>query len=161
MLDIFNKLQPFFEDAYREISVREYGRMRKISPPTASQTLGLLEEEGLLLKDRQGIYLFFRANRESALFSDLAKAYWRQRIKRAAQELHRELTYPELILFGSIAKVENTKDSDIDIYVDNMRKEVDISKIEKALRRKVQLHFKESQKNKTLWANIQNGIKVW
>ena len=33
MLEIINNLEPFIEDCYSEIGVREYSRMMKISPP--------------------------------------------------------------------------------------------------------------------------------
>ena len=35
MLNIINNLRPFIEDCYRRISVREYSRLLKVSPPTA------------------------------------------------------------------------------------------------------------------------------
>ena len=55
MLEIFNKLKPFFEDNYKRISVREYARMQNISPPNASQLLNNLEKEGLLKKEEDRI----------------------------------------------------------------------------------------------------------
>src|SRR3989344_3325281 len=42
MLEIFNSLEPFFKENYRRINVREYARIQKISPPSASK---YLEEE--------------------------------------------------------------------------------------------------------------------
>ena len=48
MLNIINNLKPFIEDSYRRINVREYSRLMKISPPTASKTLFELSKEGLL-----------------------------------------------------------------------------------------------------------------
>ena len=53
MLTIFNNLKPFFEDNYRRISVREYARIIKISPPSASKLLNNLEKEGLLTKEKK------------------------------------------------------------------------------------------------------------
>jgi len=46
MLNIINSLMPFFEDCYRRINVREYSRLRKSSPPTASKILFELNKEG-------------------------------------------------------------------------------------------------------------------
>jgi predicted DNA-binding transcriptional regulator len=55
MLEIIDDIQPFIEDNYRRINIREYARIRGISPPTASKTLSRLHREGLLKKeiDRQ------------------------------------------------------------------------------------------------------------
>lgn len=50
MLKIINDLTPFFEDCYREISVREYARIMSISPPTASKLLSYYCSEKLLVK---------------------------------------------------------------------------------------------------------------
>ena len=48
MLKIFNELKPFFEDVYREISVREYAKLTKVSPPTASTILKKYEKDNNL-----------------------------------------------------------------------------------------------------------------
>ena len=57
MLNIINSLKPFIEDCYRRINVREYARIMKISPPTASKILFELNKEELLSieKDRNEI----------------------------------------------------------------------------------------------------------
>ena len=39
MLEIFNTLAYFFEDNYVKISVREFAKFKKISPPHASKLL--------------------------------------------------------------------------------------------------------------------------
>src|SRR3989338_5283088 len=104
MLKIFYNLEPFFEDAYRELSVREYGRLRKISPPTASKILKSLAKGNLLISKKQGIYLVFRANNECHLFKDLAVAYWREKLFHLLEGIHKEVLFKSVILFGSIAK---------------------------------------------------------
>ena len=55
MLKIINNLKPFFEDCYRRINIREYSRLMKISPPTASKLLYKFNKEGLLLIEKDGI----------------------------------------------------------------------------------------------------------
>lgn len=160
MLKIFYNLEPFFEDVYRELSVREYGRLRKISPPTASKILKHLARENLLIRKRHGIYLVFRANSEYHLFRDLATAYWREKLFHLLEDLHKEVLFKPIILFGSIAKVENTKNSDIDIYIDTPPKKVDTKTIENKLKRKMQIHFKDSSKNKNLLENIKKGMRI-
>lgn len=51
MLKIFNNLEPFFENNYKRINVREYARLKKISPPTASKLLSELQKEDLLERE--------------------------------------------------------------------------------------------------------------
>ena len=55
MLDIFNRLKPFFEDTAAEISVRQYAKSIRVSPPTASKVLKELHKENLLLARSQGV----------------------------------------------------------------------------------------------------------
>jgi predicted nucleotidyltransferase len=160
MLKIFNLLKPFFEDVYREFSVREYGRIKKLSPPTASKALKQFSKENLLIKTKRGIYLIFRANKEYHLFKDLAIAYWHERLFHLFENIHEKVLFKPIILFGSIAKTENTAESDLDIYIDIPRRELNIGFIEKKLKRKVQLHFKEESKNPHLLENIKKGIII-
>ena len=160
MLKVFYSLKPFFEDVYREISVREYSRLNKISAPTASKLLKKLTKEQLLFSSKKGIYLFFRANRNYPLFKSLALAYWQNRLYNLLEKIHKNLLFKKIILFGSIAKVENTIDSDVDLYIDFPRKDIDVKDIEKKLNRKIQFHFENSLKNLSLKKNIEKGILI-
>ena len=159
MLKIFNELSPFFEDVYREISVREYARITKISPPTASKLLLNYQKEGILLIRKQGIYILFRANNNN-LFKDLARAYWRNKLSELFKQIHDQFLFKKIILFGSIEKQENKKDSDIDLFVDIPKKIINIQKIENLLNRKIQLYFKEALNNKHLNENIKKGVVI-
>ena len=43
---------PFFQDCYRRINVREYSRLMKISPPTASKLLSSYSQEISILESK-------------------------------------------------------------------------------------------------------------
>ena len=160
MLEIFNNLGPFCEDVFREFSVREYARARKISPPTSSSVLKGFVKEGMFLMREERNLLLFRANRESALFRDLHIAYWRFILKKALEPLLEKILFRKIMLFGSIAKAENKIDSDLDLFVDVKYLKLDTSHIEKALKRKIQIHFSDSLKNEHLKANIEKGVEI-
>ena len=160
MLEIFNNLNPFFQDVFREVSVREYARMKKISPPTASSILKGFTKENILIMRKERNLLLFRADKETSLFRDLAIAYWRSTLKKAFEPLREKLLFKKLILFGSISKVENNADSDVDMFVDINHTKLDVSFIEKVLKRKVQIHFSSVLHNKDLEANIKKGIEI-
>ena len=71
-----------------------------------------------------------------------------------------ELYGNSIVLFGSLSKLEVTKDSDVDIVVfGGLKKDIDLSKFEKKLGREVQLFVFESlgKVNKELKNNIING----
>lgn len=160
MLDIFNNIRPFFEDVYREISVRAYAKEQHISPPTASKLLKDYAQEGLLIEEEKGVYLYFKADRNSVLFQGLAKLYWYKMLYDITEHLHQEIAFRHITLFGSLAKAENTKTSDVDLYVDVDERPLDIQVLEKKLKRTVQLHFINETNNRYLKENIKNGVVI-
>jgi len=163
MLKILNDLKPFFEDCYREIAVREYSRLIKITPPTASKLLKEFEEQDLLKSRLERGYLLFRANRESPFLKDLSRIYWRIKLSQLINYLSTEFHNPTIILFGSLSKLESREESDIDVAVIiKVNKKVNLSKFEKAYKRKIQIfNFKSfNQIGKELKTNILNGYLI-
>ena len=161
MLKIFNELLVFFEDAYREISVREYARLIKVSPPSASKILKYYAKEELLKERRDRNFIFYRANRENPLFIDLSKAYFRQRLGNFVDYVSKQLQHPTIILFGSLAKGETNVNSDIDVFVDVREAELDLKKFETKLKRKIQVHLNKELKNKHLKKNVSRGLILY
>jgi len=162
MLNIINNLAPFFEDCYRRVSVREYSKLIKVSPPTASKILMEYHKEGLLKRQKDRNYLFFFANIEDKLFRDLSKIYWRIKLKDVLELLEKKLINPIIILFGSLSKAEITPDSDIDIAIISNKKEINLNDLEKKLKRNIQLFWFDSfdKIDKELRNNILNGYRL-
>jgi len=155
-----NGLKPFFEDCYRRISVREYSRLRGMSPPTASKTLAEYSKSGLLLAEKDRNYIFYYANRENRNFIDLSRIYWRERLSEVIEYLERSLLSPTIILFGSLSKAESKEDSDIDLCILASKKEINLSGFERKLKRKLEIFYFDSIrdiKNRELANNIING----
>ena len=160
MLKIINNLTPFFEDCYRRINVREYAKILKISPPTASKLLLDYYKENLLLKEDYRNYIFFYANKDSKRFIDLSRIYWSYKLEEIILFIKKNLNNPLIILFGSFAKAEVTPDSDIDLAVFSHKKQLVFINFEKKLNRKIQLFWFDSLKDvksKELLNNIVNG----
>ena len=160
MLNIINNLKPFFEDCYGRINVREYARIIKISPPTASKILLELNKEGLLLMENDKNYIFYYANKNNKLFVDLSRIYWNLKLDNLVGFLNKNITSPTIILFGSLSKAETKEDSDIDLCIIGHKKELNLKNLENNLKRKIQLFFFISIrdiKNKELANNIING----
>ena len=140
--------------------MREYSRLRKISPPTASKILFELNKEGLLLIEKDRNYIFYYANKNNKIFVNLSRIYWNLRLDNLVHFLNKNLTNPAIILFGSLSKAETKNDSDIDICIIGHKKELNIKNFEDNLKRKIQLFFfssVEDMKNKELANNIING----
>ncbi len=166
MLKIFNNLEPFFEDNYRRINVREYARLSKISPPSASKVLSQLHKEALLNREKERNYIYFSANQESPAFVILSRAYWLLRLKKIGltDYMEKNLINPLIILFGSFSKAEVKRDSDIDIAVFTPSKtQINSETFERGLKHKIQIFIfrnKEEVKNKELLNNILNGFII-
>ncbi|MBI2451907.1 nucleotidyltransferase domain-containing protein [Candidatus Pacearchaeota archaeon] len=160
MLNIFYNLKPFFEDCYRRISVREYSRIIKISPPTASKLLSNYNKEGLLSIEKDRNYISYYANKNSRDFIDLSRMYWRANLRDLINYLDKKLTTPAIILFGSLAKAETKINSDIDLCILAHKKELNLNNFERKFKRKIQMFFFNSIKeitNPELKNSILNG----
>lgn len=166
MLKIFNDLEPFLKDNYQRISVREYARRRKISPPSASSLLNELQKEGLLDREDEWNYHFFTANKESYLFIHISRIYWLIQLKKSGfiSYLERELVNPLVILFGSFSKAEVTSNSDIDIAISRAAsKKLNMEPFEQKLNRRVHILFLNDlklDKRKELQNSILNGFII-
>ena len=165
MLDILNNLAPFFEDSYRSISVREYAKLVKISPPTASKVLKEFTKEHYLQQRTDRKHLFFTLNIENETAIALCRIYWKQRLQKISQEFQAKLTGASGILFGSLAKAEAKPNSDIDLAVfAPEKKTIDLKPFEKQLGRKISLYWFKSLsevQNEYLRNNILNGVLLF
>ncbi|MGC9777672.1 MAG: nucleotidyltransferase domain-containing protein [Candidatus Heimdallarchaeota archaeon] len=160
MLKIFNDLSPFFEDNYRRINIREYARILKISPPSASKTLKAFAKEGLLVLEEDKNYLNFSTNKVSNLFLHLSRLYWFQTFDEIGflDYLEKELIAPTIILFGSFAKAEVRKQSDIDIAIfSDLQNELNFDVFEQKLQRKIQ-QFRFESRDKVPTQELLNNI---
>ncbi len=163
MLNIINNLIPFFEDCYRRINVREYAKIIKVSPPTASKILKKYEREGLLKKEEDRGYLLFFANKDNKELIDLSRIYWKNKLDKITKEIDKKMISPTIILFGSLSKAETKQDSDIDLALFGEKKKINFKKFEKELKREIQIFWFKSineVKDKTLLNNIVNGYTL-
>ncbi len=163
MLKIFNTLKPFFEDNYKRYNVREYARLSKISPPSASKFLSRLHKEGLLVREIEKNYLYFSANKDDKLFISLSRAYWLYIFEKAGLTdfFGEELVKPLVILFGSFSKAEINENSDIDLAIFSAsEKKINLEKFEKKLGRTIQqfVFTKKEDVPKELIRNIMDGL---
>lgn len=158
MLKVFDELKPFFDDVYQEISVREYARAMKISPPTASKLLRGFAEGGLLIAQNRGIYSYYRAHREEYVFRTLSRVYWYMVLRPLVEKMREQAAFGKIVLFGSLANAENTTDSDVDLFIQAEQRKMNVEALRRALGRDIQLHFSSVLKNEHLKKNIEKGI---
>ncbi len=168
-----NKILEFFiKEPEREFHVREIAKILKKSPTTISKYLKEYKTKKLLLSSKRLNHLLFKANTESAQFKQLKLNYNLNILKESGliNYLSEQFNHPEaIVLFGSFAKAENNKNSDIDILVvSELKKEINLEKFRKKLGSEIQLFVHSSKEiqrmkksNKELLNNFINGIIIY
>ncbi|MFA6023487.1 MAG: nucleotidyltransferase domain-containing protein [Candidatus Pacearchaeota archaeon] len=75
------------------------------------------------------------------------------------EQMRDKIMPKSIILFGSFSRGEDIETSDIDLFIESKKQEINLDKFEKILKRKIQLHFNENFNNypKELKNNIING----
>ena len=164
-------LNLFLTGSYSKFNVREVARLTKLSPSTASKYLNRLVEKDILKKVAERNYILYSADTESEQFRDL-KIYHnikRIRLSGVIDFIEKEFNYPEaILLFGSFAKGENRKESDVDLFIlSESEQRLELEPFEKKLEAKIQILLytrrdveKMKKSNKELLNNIINGITL-
>ena len=159
----------FLDNPKRSYHVRGVARALVISPRTAKKYLSVLARDGMLIREKSGIYENYRADRQSQEFRDL-KVFHTIRKLRACGVigfLESKFNYPAIMLYGSAARGEDDEGSDIDIFVVTKTKtdEIDTGAFAKKLGHNLHVIIMgesdlRSGKNKELVNNALNGMVV-
>lgn len=158
----------FFQEPTKEHGLLEISRITKIAHTSVKKHLETLKKEGIISEriEKKGsrAYPIYKAEQESNVFRDYKKVYnFAELINSGLIEHIKNSLMPKSIaLFGSYQKGEDIEDSDIDLFVEIEQKDIDLSKFEKRLKRKVQLHFKDNFRKypAELKNNIINGTAL-
>ena len=153
----------FFDNPTSKLRVRHIERVLKLPLPSVIRYCRELEKEGILKTIKTGNVVFYTADRsnenfllEKKLFN-IKKLYYSGLIRY----LKSELSNPTIVVFGSYAKGEDIEKSDIDLFMESTKKDIDLGRFEKTLKRKVQLFIHRDIReipNLHLANNILNGI---
>jgi len=124
--------------------------------------LGLIKEEVHKKGGRK--FPVYKAQHESLLFRRYKSIFNLTSVFESGlvEFLEKKLTPNSIVIFGSYRRGEDVEESDIDLFIETVEEELDMSPFEKKLKRKIQLHFK---KDFTLYPrelknNIINGIVI-
>lgn len=152
----------FCENPTKPYQIKELAREIKLAPTSVRIHLNTLEKEGLIKKEKVGVYEAYKSNFEAENFRFYKKINNLLSIKESGiiRELENKTTPDAIILFGSYAKAEDTENSDIDLFLIAKEKQIDLKEYEKKLNRAIQLFFSEDLNKlpKELLNNILNGI---
>ncbi|MDI6737312.1 MAG: nucleotidyltransferase domain-containing protein [Nanoarchaeota archaeon] len=152
----------FFQEPTKEHGLLELCRITKIAHTSVKIHLVTLKKEGIISRriEKKGSreYPVYKAKQEDRIFRDYKKVYnFEEVISSGLTVFLKDSLMPRtIVLFGSYQKGEDIEGSDIDIFVEAEKAELDISRFEKRLKRKVQLHFKADFKKYP--AELKNSI---
>lgn len=155
-----NILKEFFEEPNREFYIRELAKRLNTNHTKIRNHLNKLVKEDFLKIKKDKIYLFYKA-KFTKKFLNLKLYYNLEKIRKSkiVENLERYYDFPLIILFGSYSQAIDDKESDIDIFVlSNIKKEFNISKYEKIIKRKIEIHLHSRKSFEKLKENAKDFI---
>lgn len=168
MFQDFNKwrvLGVFFDDPQVPgYQLREISRLVRLAPVSVKRYLAALEKGGLIhrVPHRVTRHPTYVANTGAEQFRFYKKINTITRIHDSGVvEFLRKQCLPScIILFGSAARGEDVKESDIDIFLECKRQQLDLKQFERTLKRKISLLFSPSLTllSLELQHNLINGV---
>lgn len=133
---------------------------------SVKKSLNKLSKQGVIVKsvEKKGRRKFplYRANLGNKLFKRYKIGYNISSIleSKLVEFIEDKLTPKSIVLFGSYRRGEDSEKSDIDIFIECKKAELDIRSFEKKLGRKIELHFNKNFNSypKELKNHIINGM---
>jgi len=154
----------FFNEPTKEHYLIEISKKIRLAHTSVKKHLSALKSLSIIKEtiEKKGkrAYPLYKADIESKTYKLYKKIYALAQIKELTEFLKDKFMPKCIVLFGSYANSEDIEDSDIDIFLECEKEEINLSKFEKHLNRKIQLHFKGHFNDypKELKNNIINGI---
>lgn len=139
-------LQEFFKFPTKRFHMREISRLTKITQPSTTKHLKSLVEDGLILREKKGLYPTYCANRDNQEFKTYKKNDLLIELNRTEliEKLYEECLPDAIVLFGSASKGEDIEESDIDLFLLCSDKEINLETYEKQLHRKINIFFSDN-----------------
>ena len=158
----------FFLNPTKEHYLMDISRNIGLSHTSVKKNLDKLIKLGLIneIIERKGTRKFplYKSNTDNNLFKRYKITYNISSILESnlIDFIEKKLTPRSIVLFGSYARGEDVESSDIDLFVECKKEELNPEKFEKKLGRKIELHFNENFTSypKELKNSIINGITL-
>jgi len=163
---MFRTAEFFFVNPTKEHYLMDISRNIGLAHTSIKKNLQELVKLGIIRErsEKKGGRLFpiYRANLDNKLFKRYKLVYNISAILESdlIDFIEGKLMPKSIVLFGSYSRGEDTESSDVDLFVECKKEELNLKTFEKRLGRKIELHFKE---NFTLYSdelknNIINGV---
>lgn len=166
-IPLIRALGYFIENPYEEVYLRDFARKLNISPNTSQRFLELFLAEGILIDFRRGNLRYFKANLESNYFRSLKIVFEIRKIEKSGIVKYlKEEGAVSLVVFGSVAKGESDRGSDLDMVCIGIKGKPNVLGYQKKIGREINIHFfslvdwkKQADKNKAFYQDvISHGI---
>lgn len=162
----------FLINPYEEVYLREIAKKLNISPFAAKKYTDILIKEGLIVDEKKANLRYLKANTFNIFYKYLKISHnIKQLIDSGLADFLKEniTNITSIILFGSFAKGDDTKESDIDVLIIGKKSSFNLSKFEKKLKKEISIHFfswsewnNKTQKDHPFYYEIINhGIPVY
>jgi len=163
---ILRTAEIFFILPTKEHYLMDISRKIKLAHTSIKKNLDKLIKLGLITEsiEKRGKRDFplYKSNRDSKLFKKYKIIYNISSILESnlIEFIEEKLMPKSIVLFGSYQRGEDTENSDVDLFIQCKKQELDIRIFEKKFGRKIELHFKEDFTiyPKELKNNIINGV---
>lgn len=153
----------FYKEPGRKFLVREIAKLTKVPKTTVHTALKKLLRSHMV-KVSKGLYPMYSADTSSSSYKVGKKLDFLYSLYGSGivEHIHDTLSPGCIILFGSFAKGEYDKDSDIDLFVQSSQHNLNLKTYEKRLGHKVHIYFEPNLKKLSdeLLNNIINGTKL-
>jgi predicted nucleotidyltransferase len=161
LLQVF---EVFFVEPTTIHFVKEISKRIKLAPTSVRVHIKWLLKQNLIKRKKAKPFAGYVANRESEDFIFYKRVYNLYSLKELANFLFSAFYPKVLVVYGSYALGEDVEGSDLDIFVlSKIKKELDVSKFEKQLKRKIHLLLIDNlnKLDRALLKKIYNGIVLY
>ena len=166
---MMNVAKVFFDYPTEEHYLKEISRASKIAHTSVKNNLMDMKKEEIITEviEKKGKRKFpiYKANLENPSYRKLKKIHNLINLQDSGMIgfLKDKLMPRCIVLFGSYQRGEDIEESDIDIYIQGSKEEINLDRFKKKLNRNIKLHFNENfdEYSKELKNNIINGIVIY
>jgi len=157
-------LRILFIKAGALLNQRQIANLLNVTPPAVMKALPELEKQGLIKseQDKETKRWAISLNSENHKTTQLKRTDNLKQIYESglADFIEEKISPKSIVLFGSYSRGEDDEQSDIDLFVECKKEELNLERFEKKLNRKIEVHFSNNfgLYSKELKNNIINGI---
>ncbi len=162
----------FLENPYEEFYLRQLAKRLKLSPFAIKKYADLLIKEEVIAEERKANLRYFKANTSNLFFRHLKITFNIRSIMQCGllDFLEQNLAnVSAIVLFGSLAKGENDRNSDVDILVIGKERRLRLEEFEEKTGREITLHVfswsewnAKAKQDKAFYAEIiSHGIPLY